>query len=182
MDIKHYLRDRTVPFETILHHDTYGAQRLAHALHVPGRDVAKSILLRAGHGYVLAVLPATKVLDARQISEFLGGVKVELATEIEIGERFQGCEIGVLSPFGSQYGLTTIVEESLAAEENIVFDCGTHHEAIRMKFADYRSICLNFWALLRWSSQSNNQCRGYQRNPRVCSATLSVVSMRRLLS
>jgi Ala-tRNA(Pro) deacylase len=140
MDVKEYLRQRGAAFEAILHPDTYSAQRLAHALHVPGRDVAKSILLRAGDGYVVAVLPATKDLNTHHISEALGGVKVELATEIEIGERFRDCEIGTLSPFGSQYGLTTIVEESLAAEEDIVFEASTHHEAIRMKFADFRRL------------------------------------------
>ena len=60
-----FLKERGVAFEVILHSPTYDAQRMAAAVHVSGREVAKTVLLRAdeGYAYFVAVLPATKRID-----------------------------------------------------------------------------------------------------------------------
>lgn len=142
MSTKQFLQSRRVAFQTIEHPEAYDAQRLAQAVHTPGREVAKTVLLRANHGfrYVVAVLPATHRIDFTKLSEFLGGTNVQLATEVEIAERCPGCEFGVLPPFGSQYGAETIVDESLTKDETICFECDTHTEAIRMKYSDYYDV------------------------------------------
>jgi Ala-tRNA(Pro) deacylase len=139
MNIAEFLESRGVRFELIPHRDTYDAQRLAQTLHVPGREVAKTVLLRADHRfkYVVAVLPATTLLDVDRASQLLGGSRLELASEAELAEHCPDCEFGALPPFGSQYGMRTIVDEHLAQDEEIVFEGNTHHEAIRMKFQDF---------------------------------------------
>jgi Ala-tRNA(Pro) deacylase len=88
----------------------------------------------------VAVLPATHHIDFALASEALGGSKLALATEVEIADHCPDCELGVLPPFGSQYGMKTIVDESLAKDEQIVFEGNTHHDAIRMKFRDFQQI------------------------------------------
>lgn len=142
MTIAQYLEDRHCQFERVPHSPTYSAQRLAHELHVPGREVAKSVLLRAngGYGFVVAVLPANKQVDLAKASELLGGSKIQLATEMEISAHCPDCDFGVLPPFGSQYGMTTIVDSSLAEDEEIVFEANTYDEAIRMRFDEYRKL------------------------------------------
>jgi Ala-tRNA(Pro) deacylase len=137
--MKHFLQRRQVPFEVVTHPEAYDAQHLAHALHAPGREVAKTVLLRADHDYryFVAVLPATHRIDFERLSEFLGGTKLELATEQEVSERCPDCEFGVLPPFGSHYGAQTIVDQSLSEDEYIAFESDSHTEAIRMKYADY---------------------------------------------
>lgn len=139
MSMKHFLQRRQVPFEVVTHPEAYDAQHLAHALHAPGREVAKTVLLRADHDYryFVAVLPATHRIDFERLSEFLGGTKLELATEQEVSERCPDCEFGVLPPFGSHYGAQTIVDQSLSEDEYIAFESDSHTEAIRMKYADY---------------------------------------------
>jgi Ala-tRNA(Pro) deacylase len=89
---------------------------------------------------VLAVLPADCKIDVQKVSQALGGAEVELATEAQVAEHCPDCEVGVLPPFGSQYGLQTIVDESLARQLEIVFEANNHHEAIRMSFEDYRRL------------------------------------------
>jgi Ala-tRNA(Pro) deacylase len=86
---------------------------------------------------VVAVLPATTLLDVDRASQLLGGSRLELASEAELAEHCPDCEFGALPPFGSQYGMRTIVDEHLAQDEEIVFEGNTHHEAIRMKFQDF---------------------------------------------
>lgn len=139
MSIKHFLQRRHVPFEAIEHSETFDAQHLAQALHTPGREVAKTVLLRADHdySYIVAVLPATHRIDFTALSTFLSGVSLELATEVEIAEHCADCEFGVLPPFGSHYGAQTIVDESLAKDEYISFESDSHSEAIKMKYSDY---------------------------------------------
>lgn len=142
MNIEKFLGDRQVAFDLIPHFETHDAQRMAATLHVPGREVAKTVLLRAdrGYKYVVAVLPAHKVVDLERASEMLGGTQLELATEVEIADHCPDCELGALPPFGSQYGMKTLVDESLTEDVQIVFEGNNHHEAIRMEFADFREI------------------------------------------
>lgn len=139
MNVKQFLEARQVPYETVKHPETFDAQHLAQALATPGREVAKSVLIRADHNYryIVAVLPATHRIDFDALSRFLGGAELELATEVEIAERCPDCEFGVLPPFGSHYGAQTIVDESLTHDEAIAFDSQCHTEAMRMKYADY---------------------------------------------
>jgi Ala-tRNA(Pro) deacylase len=139
MSMKHCLQRRHVPFEVIGHPEAFDAQHLARALHTPGQQVAKTVLVRADHDYryIVAVLPATHRIDFARLSEVLGGASVDLATEHEIAERCPDCELGVLPPFGSHYNAETIVDESLTHEEHISFEGDSHTEVIRMKYSAY---------------------------------------------
>ena len=139
MNIESYLSERGVRFELISHHDTYDAQHMAESLHVPGRFIAKTVLLRAdrGYAYIVAVLPATRMIDLQLASAALGGSQLELATEIEVAQHCPDLECGVLPPFGSECGMKTLVDEELTHDPWIVFEGSNHHEAIRMSSEDY---------------------------------------------
>lgn len=142
MQVQLFLKERGVPFEVIQHPATYDALRMAHSTHTPGREVAKTVLLRADGGftYIVAVLPATRTIDLRKVSQCLGGAEVHLATEHEIAEHCPDCEFGALPPFGSQYAMQTLVDESLTEDEAIVFEGNTHREAIRMRLDEFRRL------------------------------------------
>jgi Ala-tRNA(Pro) deacylase len=142
MKITEFLKKRNVAFESIPHSATYDAQHLAQMLHVRGREVAKTVLLRAngGYRYFVAVLPATKRIDFAKASAAIGGSQIHLATEIEVASHCPDCEMGVLPPFGSQYGMVTLVDENLTKDTQIVFEGNTHRDAIRMNFEDFRQI------------------------------------------
>ncbi|MEQ8786869.1 MAG: YbaK/EbsC family protein [Pirellulaceae bacterium] len=142
MQVARFLQDRGVGFEVIDHEEAYDAQRVAQAVCVPGREVAKTVLLRAdgGYVYVVAVLPATKRIDIEKAAKVLGGGRVEIADEEEITRHCPDCEVGVLPPFGSQYGMQTMVDRSLCEDEEIVFEANTHREAVRMRFDDFKRI------------------------------------------
>jgi Ala-tRNA(Pro) deacylase len=142
MKIADFLQGKKFRFDLIPHRDTYNAQSMAQTLHVSGHHVAKTVLLRADEGkaYVVAVLPASRSIDLQLASQLLGGRAVELATETEIAKHCTDCELGALPPFGSQYGMMTIVDASLDEDERILFEGNTHHESIRMMFQDYRQI------------------------------------------
>jgi Ala-tRNA(Pro) deacylase len=140
MRIDQVLSNLQIPFERLHHRPAYAANRVAQVLHVPGKDVAKTVLLRAGRGYILAVLPATHRLDVDQVRQELREDFVEMAGEPEMDDLFPDCERGAIPPFGSMYHLPTIVDESLAQDDEIVFEAQTHEDAIRMSFRDYEAL------------------------------------------
>ncbi len=142
MNLQDYLLDRRVPFDVLRHEDTFDSQHLAEAVHVSGRQVAKTVLLRMDHGYhyAVAILPATHLIDLDAVGRLLGGARMELATEYEIAQRCPDCETGVLPPFGSMYGLETVLDESLRGAAQIVFEANTHQEAIRMAGEDFMRL------------------------------------------
>src|SRR5262245_26104214 len=117
MNVHKFLQQRSVPFQMLDHAPTYAAQRLAQVMHVSGAEVAKVVLLRADDGFVLAVLPATRSVNIDRVGELVGAARIKLASERECGVCFPDCELGALPPFGSKYGLRTLVDRSLSEDE-----------------------------------------------------------------
>jgi Ala-tRNA(Pro) deacylase len=140
MNVHDFLDQRGVSYDPIPHRPTFEAQRLAEAVAVSGYEVAKPVLLRADGRYVLALVPAPKRIDLEKAQWALKARRVHLASEDEFLAIFPDCEVGAIPPFGSQYGLTTVIDESLAEDEEIIFEGNTHEEAFRMRFADFREL------------------------------------------
>ncbi len=155
MSIRSYLQSRSVDFDFLLHRPTYSATHLAGSLHVPGRSVAKGVLVRAGDAFVLAVLPATHRVDVDRLSKILGVDEVRIATEIEVERVFADCEPGALPPFGRLYGLTTVLDLSLALGAEMTFVANMRHEGVRMRFTDYEAIEAPIEAQFSFETSSN---------------------------
>ena len=137
-----YLEYEDIGYETIEHAAAYTAQGVAAAAHVRGQDVAKSTVVKIDGRFALAVLPAHKKVDLDALGRLTGGKVVSLASETEFVGLFPGCELGAMPPFGNLYGLPVWVDESLTKDDTIVFNAGSHREAIRMEFADFRRLVL----------------------------------------
>jgi Ala-tRNA(Pro) deacylase len=45
-----------------------------------------------------------------------------------------------MPPFGPLYGLPVYVDRSLTEDEYVVFEAGTHSEAIRMRYWDFAAL------------------------------------------
>lgn len=140
MCIREYLQAQRVRFEVLLHRPAPSATRRAQSVHVPGHRVAKVVVLRAADLFILAVLPATHRIVLDRLPEILGTRDIRLATEDEIAGIFVDCERGALPPFGRLYGLTTLVDASLAEETDIVFEGNTRHEGVRMRYRDFELL------------------------------------------
>ncbi len=137
-----YLRSRRVWFEQLLHSPASSSTKRAHSVHVPGRRVAKTVLVKAGERFVLAVLPSTCRVDLDRLSGLLGSpiTDVRLATGDELVGIFNDCEPGVVPPFGRLYELDTILDTSLTEVAELVFGGNTRHEGLRMRSDDYVAI------------------------------------------
>lgn len=140
MLIRDYLQSRHIPFRTVLHGPARSASRRAKAMHVPGRRVAKAVLLNGERGFVLAVLPSTHRIDLDRLRGVLSDPFARLATEKEIDAVFQDCETGALPPFGRLYGLRTLIDASLVGTGEIIFEGNLRHEDLLMTYRDYEEV------------------------------------------
>lgn len=139
MRLRPYLQDHCVPFETVLHAPAFTSQKLARFLHISGKQVLKSVLLRGPNGYYLALLPAASQMDLQALADHLRE-PVCLANEEEVADHFRDCERGSLTPFGSLYGLTTLLDDSIPPEALILFEAESHAVAIRMQCRDFEKL------------------------------------------
>ena len=138
--LKNYLDERKVPYETIAHRTAYTAQGVADSIHVPGRELAKSTVVKVDGRFALAVLAAPARVSLEALRTVAGAKSVSLATEGEFQGLFPGCEVGAMPPFGNLYGLPVWVDQALAKDTTIAFNAGTHREAIRMSFGDFERL------------------------------------------
>jgi Ala-tRNA(Pro) deacylase len=136
MRVSQFLADQQIAFEEMVHPPAYTSQKLARFLHISGRQVVKSVLLKGERNFLLAVLPASQLVDLPRLSAHFGTL-IRLATVEELCERFPDCEWGAVMPFGRLYGLTTILEAQIPLETTIVFEAQRHALAIRMQCRDF---------------------------------------------
>jgi len=134
--LKGFLDESQIPYSVLTHSTAYTAQGAAATMQVSGKELAKSVVLWAGEELILAVLPAPHHVRIDKLGAEVGK-SLRLATEQEFGSLFPDCELGAMPPFGSLYNLPVYVDESLAADEAIVFNAGTHRDAIRMRYDDF---------------------------------------------
>ena len=135
--IHEFLHEARVPYTVLPHRPAYTAQEEAAATHVPGRDWAKVVVCIVDGRPFQAVLPAPCTVNLRRLLQLAEGRVIRLAWEDELKGLFPTCELGAMPPFGPLYGQRVFVDEALAEEAEIVFEGGTHSEAIRMRFADF---------------------------------------------
>ncbi len=135
-----YLDQSGIEYEVINHPLAYTAQGVAAAAHIPGRDVAKAVIVKADGKMVMAVLPAPRRLDLEELRRVMGTDDVQLASEQEFADIFADCQPGAEPPFGNLYGMETIVADSLGEDEQIAFNAGTHTECIRLAYRDFENL------------------------------------------
>ncbi len=135
-----YLDDEGVKYLVILHSPAYTAQEIAASAHIPGKELAKTVIVKIDGKFAMAVLPASHTLDIFLLKEAAHAEDVHLATETQFLELFPDCEPGAMPPMGNLYGLPVYVCNSLAEDETIAFNAGSHRELVRMHYADFARL------------------------------------------
>ena len=138
--IKSFLDEEGVKYVTIRHSPAYTAQEIAAAAHIPGKQVAKTVIIKRNGELAMAVLPASDRIEFMLLKGALGTEDVELATEEEFGRLFPGCEVGAMPPFGNLYDMDVFVDARLAEDELIAFNASTFTEMIQMPYATFERI------------------------------------------
>ena len=138
--LQKFLKENHVSFTHHVHPTVYTAREVASVEHVPEHKVAKAVVYSGNDGYGLTVLPADYVIDMQELRAALGLDRARLATEKELSELFPDCELGAMPPIGSLYDMPTFLESSLADEEKIAFNAGTHRDVAYLLMRDFRRV------------------------------------------
>lgn len=138
--IERFLKDSGAAYSKLTHPTAYTAQEEAAVTHVPGREWAKTVVCFAGEEPILAVLPALLSVDLERLQDLTGAGSLRLAREDEFKALYPECETGAMPPLGPLYRQRVFVEESLASDPEIVFNAGTHVDAIRMRYNAFASV------------------------------------------
>jgi len=138
--LKQYLDEHNVAYVTISHSPAYTAQRIAELTHIPGKELAKTVIVKTDDKFAMAVLPASRRVDLDYLQRGVKAEQVDIATEAEFKSLFPDCEVGAMPPFGNLYDMDVYVAEQLAEDEEIAFNAGSHTELIRMSYKDYENL------------------------------------------
>jgi len=138
--LREFLDGHKIAYEVISHSQAYTAQKTAAAAHIPGKELAKTVMIKIDGKLAMAVLPGSMKVDFDLLRQATKAKEIVLATEREFGDLFPDCEMGAMPPFGNLYSMKVFVADSLAEDDEIAFNAGTHRELLRMAYTDFNRL------------------------------------------
>jgi Ala-tRNA(Pro) deacylase len=135
------LKRERIPYTWFRHKLSYTAQEEAAVSHIRGHSWAKVVVcILDDERPVQAVLPAHYIVDLERLRLLAGATTLRLAREEELARLYPDLEVGAMPPFGAVYGHGVYVERCLVGEPEMVFNAGTHTDAIRMHYGDFAEL------------------------------------------
>ena len=138
--LKKFLDERGTKYVCIAHSPAFTAQEIAASAHVPGRELAKTVIVELDGKPAMAVLPANRKIVLQDLREVTGCDRAKFASEEAFEKEFPDCETGAMPPFGNLYGMDVFVAESLGENDEIAFNAGSHTEVIKMAYHDFERL------------------------------------------
>ena len=138
--LQDYFEKNHVAYEVGFHPEAFTAQEIASTQHVPGKEMAKVVMVKVDGKMLMLVLPASYQIDMKKLKKVLKCKKVSIAKEKQFEELFSDCVVGAMPPFGNLYNLEVWVDQVLTEDASIVFQAGNHIETVRIKYGDYARL------------------------------------------
>jgi Ala-tRNA(Pro) deacylase len=138
--LKDYLNYNGVKYVTVSHSKAYTAQEVAASIHIRGKKIAKTVIVKIDGQFAMVVLPASYRVDFEKLKETVGAEEVKLASETDFIDNFPECEVGAIPPFGNLYGMKVYVAASIVEDEDFLFNAGSHTELMKLPFKTYEDL------------------------------------------
>jgi Ala-tRNA(Pro) deacylase len=138
--LRKFLDSHLAEFTITSHPKAFTAREVAAAEHLPAQEVAKTVVVFGDGAYHMIVVPASKLVDLHEVRPVLGLSQARLATEDELARLFPDCELGAMPPLGPLYGFPVYLDTTLAAQDIIACNAGTHREVMHMRVAEFRRL------------------------------------------
>jgi len=135
--LRQFLDENLVKYIVITHSKAYTSQGVAASAHIPGNELAKTVMLKKDGELCMAVLPASKQVSLAAFASLTNSAGVSLASERDFKDHFPDCEIGAMPPFGNLYGLRVYADPLLTRDKEIAFNAGSHRELIQLAYSDF---------------------------------------------
>lgn len=138
--VRQFLDQKRIKYVTIAHSSAYTAQEVAASAHIPGRILAKTVMVIIDGAMAMAVLPSSHRVLLDDLRDLIDTDDIRLAHEDEFKTLFPDCEPGAMPPFGNLYDMSVYVSPDLAEEDEIAFNAGSHTEVIKMSYYDFERL------------------------------------------
>lgn len=138
--LKEFLDSHKVKYVSTSHSPAFTAQEVAASAHVSGKQFAKTVIVKTDAGLIMMVLPAHDQIDFAKLKEVTGSATVDLAPESEFKDKFSGCEVGAMPPFGNLYNMPVFISSKLMHQDHILFNAGSHSELMQLAFSDFERL------------------------------------------
>ena len=139
-NVREYLDQRHAKYVTISHQPAYTAQEVAAAAHIPGRMMAKTVMVKLDGEMAMVVLPADRRVNLEYLKKIARAHTVRLASEEEFKGMFPGCDVGAMPPLGELYGLEVYAARELTEDDEIAFNAGSFTEVVKLPYAEFRRL------------------------------------------
>lgn len=138
--VKEFLDEHRIRYVVISHSVAYTANGIAALTHIPGKELAKTVIVKIDNALAMAVISASQHVDLARLKAATAAKTVEIATEDEFKDRFPDCETGAMPPFGNLYGISVFADEDLSRDKEIAFNAGSHRELVRLAWEDFERL------------------------------------------
>jgi Ala-tRNA(Pro) deacylase len=138
--LKDFLDRENIKYVTIAHSPAFTAQEIAEKTHIPGKELAKTVVVKIDGKMSMVVTPASEHVKLKKLKEALGAAEVELASENEFKDSFPDCETGAMPPFGNLYDMKVFVSPALREDEQIAFNAGSHSELVQLPYTEFERL------------------------------------------
>ena len=138
--LKEFLDKEKIKYVSIIHSPAYTAQEVAASAHITGRELAKVVIVQLDGEMAMAVLPANRKIILQDLREVTGSDQVKFVAEEDFKKKFTDCETGAMPPFGNLYGMEVYAAASLAQNQEIAFNAGSHTEVIKLAYKDFERL------------------------------------------
>lgn len=135
--VQAFLDEKDIKYVVINHSPAYTALEISEAAHIPGKMMAKSLMIYKDDTLVMVVMPANYKLSLEAFKEASGAKQARFATEQEFINQFPDCDIGAMPPFGNLYQMEVYADEHLTQHDEIVFNAGSHYQLFKMRIQDF---------------------------------------------
>jgi Ala-tRNA(Pro) deacylase len=138
--LKQYLDEEGVRYVVMQHSPAFTAQEVAAYAHIPGRELAKTVMVKIDGRMAMAVVPASHRVDFDALRDAAAANSAELASEAEFKDLFPACDVGAMPPFGNLWEMDVFVAEALTEDIEIAFSAGSHAEVVKLSYADFERL------------------------------------------
>ncbi len=138
--LKELLDKNNVKYVVITHSRAFTAAAIGAITHIPGKEIAKTVMVKLDGKLAMVVVPGSRSVDLNALKQGVPATTANIVPEPEFSEAFPDCEVGAMPPFGELYDLPVYVDEMLTRDEEIAFNAGSHRELVRLAYKDFERL------------------------------------------
>lgn len=135
-----YLDERGARYDVCAHEHSRSSAETARTAQVPPHQLAKSVIVEDDSGCLMAVVPADRNVMLGALSRLLERRHLRLADETRIAALFADCDRGAVPALGMAWGVETVVDDELVANEVVYVEGGDHECLLRMSHEQFSEL------------------------------------------